>query len=104
MCNCKNEFLEAVKGKDILCALIDYNKDYWDEDAKKNSVLKVGFTETDFNLFLESLNYDYNDGYGGQEVFGTIWYKDGTWSERGEYDGSEWWEYKTCPVVPDNLR
>jgi len=104
MCNCKNEFLEAVKGKDILCASIEYGKDYWDEDAKKHNVLKVGFTETDFNLFLESLNYEYDSGYGGQEVFGFIWYKDGTWSERGEYDGSEWWEYKSCPVVPDNLR
>lgn len=102
--NCKKEFIEHTKEKDILCASIEYGKAYWDEDAKKHSVLKVGFTETDFNLFLKSLNYEYDSGYGGQEVLGTIWYKDGTWSERGEYDGSEWWEYKSCPVVPDNLK
>jgi len=101
MSNCKDEFLEAIKGHDVLCADIKYCKSYYEEEQ---SFLKVGFSESDFNLFLESLNYDYDDGYGGQEVFGTIWYKDGTWSERGEYDGSEWWEYKVVPTIPDNLR
>ena len=57
MANCKKEFIEHTKEKDILCASIEYGKAYWDEDAKKHSVLKVGFTETDFNLFLKSLNY-----------------------------------------------
>jgi len=46
----------------------------------------------------------YDSGYGGQEVFGTIWYVDGTWSDRGEYDGSEWYEYHKCPDIPDNVR
>jgi len=102
--NCKKEFIEHTKGKDILCASIEYGKDYWDEDVKKHSELKIGFNESDFKSFLDSLDYDYDDGYGGQEVFGTIWYKDETWSERGEYDGSEWWEYKSCPIVPDALK
>lgn len=25
--------------------------------------------------------------------------KDGSWFERHEYDGSEWWEYKEKPAV-----
>ena len=43
-------------------------------------------------------------GYGGQELFGTIWYEDGTWSDRGEYDGSEWWNYNKCPDIPDDVK
>jgi len=51
---------------------------------------------------VAQLDFIYNNGYGCQELFGTIWYADGTWSERGEYDGSEWWEFKKCPDLPDN--
>lgn len=49
---------------------------------------------------LPRLGFEYDNGYGGQELEGTIWYSDGTWSERGEYDGSEWWEYRACPPLP----
>jgi hypothetical protein len=50
---------------------------------------------------LQPMEYwDYYSGYGGQTLFGTIWYTDGTWSTRGEYDGSEWWDHKTRPDVP----
>ena len=34
---------------------------------------------------LPDIDKEYDDGYGGQELYGTIWYKDGTWSTRGEY-------------------
>lgn len=104
MRNCRDEFLEEIYGKEVLCAYIRSEKTCWGEDRNKSALLKIGFSKEDFNLFLESLNYDYDDGYGGQEVFGNIWYKDGTWSERGEYDGSEWWEYKSAPSIPDNLK
>ena len=46
------------------------------------------------------LDRDYDDGYGGQELFGVIWLTDGTWIERNEYDGSEWWRHVTCPEFP----
>jgi len=46
---------------------------------------------------LALLDREYDDGFGGQELDGTIVFKDGTWLERGEYDGSEWWEYKCKP-------
>jgi len=49
---------------------------------------------------LPNLDFDYDDGYGGQKLYGNIWYTDGTWSERGEYDGAEWWVYKKCPTCP----
>lgn len=47
----------------------------------------------------------YDSGYGlaeideGLKVVGKDW-----WLERHEYDGSEWWEYKTMPVQPPNHR
>ena len=49
---------------------------------------------------LPLLDFEYDDGWGGQQLFGHVWYTDGTWSERGEYDGAEWWEHKSCPDIP----
>ena len=48
--------------------------------------------------FEQVADFDYDHGYGGNEismqfmVVGDDW-----WLERHEYDGSEWWEYKTMP-------
>ena len=53
---------------------------------------------------LEQLDFEYYNSYGGQELFGTIWYTDSTWSTRGEYDGSEWWEYNVVPDIPVELK
>ncbi|MGD8306170.1 MAG: hypothetical protein PVF17_05920 [Ignavibacteria bacterium] len=50
---------------------------------------------------LDKLNFDYDNGYGGQEIFGWITFKDNTWLERGEYDGSEWWNFKRKPGPED---
>jgi hypothetical protein len=52
----------------------------------------------------EQLDFEYNDGYGSQKLFGIIWFTDGTWSTRGEYDGSEWWEYHVVPDIPTDLK
>lgn len=51
--------------------------------------------------FLQSLDFNYDDGYGLQKIEGNIWYQDGTWSDRGEYDGSEWWQYQSVPEIPE---
>ena len=56
--------------------------------------------EGTLSAVLPRLEFDYHNGYGGQELEGTIWYSDDTWSERGEYDGSEWWEHRECPPLP----
>lgn len=42
---------------------------------------------------------DYDDGYGSQVWSGWVSFTDGTWIERHEYDGSEWWEYKETPSL-----
>lgn len=57
-------------------------------------------TFKDFIDYAQDLEYD--DGYGGAEIntylviVGNDW-----WLERGEYDGSEWWEFKTVPEQVD---
>ena len=53
---------------------------------------------------LDLLDFEYDNGYGTQEVFGVVWFADGTWAERGEYDGSEWWEHHTIPEIPEHLK
>ena len=51
----------------------------------------------------EVMDYEYSDGFGGAEVEGSlkVVFHDGTWLERGEYDGSEWWAYKKLPTQPE---
>lgn len=46
----------------------------------------------------EKVNYD--NGFGGQEVVtDLVILGDNWWLERGEYDGSEWWGFRTVPKV-----
>jgi hypothetical protein len=101
--NCKEEFLEHVKdtNQEVLCAKIIGGKSYGKTISFE---LPVNFSELQMEAFLVSLDFEYYAGYGGQEIDGTIWYKDGTWSSRGEYDGSEGWEYNSCPEIPEELR
>ena len=58
----------------------------------------------DIEDFLNNLDFKYDSGFGGQLLYGNVWFTDGTWLERGEYDGSEWWEYKTTPAIPEECR
>lgn len=55
--------------------------------------------------FKEILNYNYDSGFGIPEIseFLYIVGKD-WWLERHEYDGLEWWEYKTLPNKPTIIR
>lgn len=53
---------------------------------------------------LECFDFEYDAGYGSQELFGCILFEDGSWLEREEYDGSEWWEYHRAPTVEDLLQ
>lgn len=60
-----------------------------------------------FNLdyFLEVANKEYDDGYGGAEVCESlVVVGDDWWLERHEYDGSEWWEFKTLPILKDDAK
>ena len=104
--NAKEELLglveEAGTSKlSIKCARIVYGDEY--SKDRKIFLLPVGYSKEALEKFLEFLNFDYDAGYGGQNLFGTIWFKDSTWAEREEYDGSEWWEYRIKPSIPEEL-
>jgi hypothetical protein len=108
MTNAKDELLSQLVGKaSIKCARISRGDDrYYDPewDLPVTLVaLKVGYSEQEYLQFLEQLNFKYNSGFGGQELFGTVWLSDGTWLSRGEYDGSEWWDYNKLPEIPNEL-
>lgn len=53
---------------------------------------------TSWEAFKRNANFEYDDGYGCNQIslnlkiVGDSW-----WLERNEYDGSEWWEFKTHP-------
>ena len=111
MINAQEELLHILeKTKSVIkCAYIKCERgSYWDDDnyvQPSPVLLKEGHTQEEYKEFLQKLNFEYDAGYGGQELFGTVWLmKENTWLERGEYDGSEWWNYQECPQVPDELR
>ena len=89
--NAKEEFLKHVEGRTVVAVDLRF----------ANETQSMRCVSKDMEEILEFLDREYDGGYGFQELFGTIWYeKEGTWSERDEYDGSEWWVYKECPELP----
>lgn len=105
MSNARTEFKRHTKGLTVKCALVHQNRSYWDEEEKKPEiVLPVGYDAKQYEDFLSKLNFEYYAGFGGQELFGMIWYTDGSWSHRGEYDGIEWWEHNSLPEIPEYIK
>jgi hypothetical protein len=92
MTNAKEEFLEAVTGRDVVAAIVKHDG--------KTFLLRQGYTVQDRINFLNNLDFEYRSGYGAQNLFGTVWLKNGKWLDRGEYDGSEWWELREMPAIP----
>ena len=100
--NLKYEFIEHIEQKNVLCARIDHEVNYL--NPVERYILKTGYTKEDWARFLNEINFIYDNDFGHQYITGTIWYTDGTWSDRAEYDGSEWWEHRERPQVPDYLQ
>lgn len=81
--------------EETIAVLKDYRKTpadvYWVGSS-------VSTYKTSWENFAAIANVIYDDGWGSAEVsqaliiVGNTW-----WLERGEYDGSEWWEYKEMP-------
>ena len=69
-------------------------------DRTPQDVLWVGdqYKKTTWDDFASIANFNYDNGYGGNEIADELVVvgKD-FWLERGEYDGSEWWSFKTTP-------
>lgn len=97
MINAKDEFKNHVERRPRIIAVEILKDDF-------EVLLKVGYSKEEYLKFLDSLDFLYDSGYGGRELYGTIWYEDGSWSGRGEYDGSEWGTYKITPIIPNKLQ
>lgn len=100
--NARKEILHHIAGSPVKCIHL-HGRGTYDDTPPATMFLPVGHTEEQFTQFMAMLDKTYDSGYGDQVLYGHIWYVDGTWSERGEYDGSEWWEYKSCPEIPEEL-
>ena len=113
--NAKTELLETLTNlAKIRCAVIaklcdripfsslkeiDHRKRF-----SKTIELQENYSEEDLSKFLNELDFQYDGGYGEQELYGTIWLTDNSWFSREEYDGSEWWQYQSLPPVPVYLQ
>lgn len=102
--NAKEEFLHVIKDNEVKCAYIIWENWRSGKLKLKKIILKENYTKSEWNKFLGKLDFDYDSGYGFQEISGTIWLTNGDWLSREEYDGSEWWRYNTCPEIPEKCR
>lgn len=100
--NAKDEFLEHINNREILCCSITLTIEGYLYRSNIHN-LHVGYSKAEYIEFIKSIDNEYDSGFGSQNLIGTIWYKDMTWSSRNEYDGSEWWVYYKVPEIPIEL-
>lgn len=78
--------------------------DYYGEDCCE-AILRSTRSKEDEIEFLHQLSkIEYDNGYGSQELYGIIVFKDGSWLERREYDGSEWWAKCELPLEEEYFK
>lgn len=91
MTNARDELLNFLAGKPpVICLSFARDCNYSPGPETTGTLDEV----------LPHLDFDYCSGFGSQELFGTIWFADGSWADRGEYDGSEWWQHQSRPDLP----
>ena len=86
--NAQKELIEHIGNRKVKLVRVALGHPSLDDSVRIEGVI------TDI---IHKLNFTYDNSYGYQNLYGYIWYTDGSWTERAEYDGSEWWEYKKCP-------
>ena len=94
MRNAKDELLEHVGGMVVEFIRIAYRKGYYEKPL---------FIDGSLGDSVKLLDFSYDSGFGSQELFGFVLYSDGTWSEREEYDGQEWWVHRKPPTINTEL-
>lgn len=63
------------------------------------------FKVTKENFEIVAKKTDYDSGFGAQHVAtDLVLVGDGWWIERCEYDGSEWFEFKTIPEKKEETK
>ena len=92
----REEILEFLEDKPKVKCICLYS--YPDEkcySTPTEPILKIGFTEQDFENFLAEVeeSWCYTDGI--------IWFEDNTWAEIETYDDRTWWEHRKLPDIPE---
>lgn len=102
--------LSSLKAKlncSIVCASIQYKPFNWSKLEPydtKNIILPVNHTKEQYKTFLKEMTFEYNSGFGAQELFGVVWLTNDVALERQDYDGSEWWYLNysdNIPAIPE---
>lgn len=96
----RKEKLERGEGTNLLKETIEK---LYSHDKTPQDVLYVVSRDckATWEDFVELADFEYDAGYGGAEISPELYIVgDNWWLERHEYDGSEWWEFKTLPQAP----
>jgi hypothetical protein len=88
--NAKEEILEHISNREVKYITVTLAHQSDIEEKIEGKLEEILF----------HLDFDYDSGYGSQYLDGCIWFEDGTWSERHQYDGSEYWSHHVCPPLP----
>lgn len=99
--NVAEELRNVLEDTDQVIAL---DLTYTDSDGNTSwrQIWRRDQSSLSFEEFLKNhLNLFYKNGYGSQQLFGEVWLDDNSWLERCEYDGSEWWEHRVRPPLPE---
>lgn len=93
--NIKEDLLSHVGKKEILCAHIDYRDNEF--------YLPIDHTPEQFSEFSQGLDINITVSY--EPLYGTIWYKDGSWSKLRSDPNElyQWWEHYSAPEIPKEL-
>lgn len=89
--------------EETIGVLKDYSLTWDDVDAVILEGDNTLISKENFEEVARRTNY--SAGYGAVEIrsdlviVGWNW-----WLERAEYDGSEWWELKTKPFIPNDTK
>lgn len=92
----REELLEFLEDKPKVKCICLYN--YPDSSCyltPTEPVLKIGFTEQDFEKFLSEVKESWC------YIEGRIWFEDGSWAEIQDYDDQNWWEHRQLPLIPE---
>ena len=53
----------------------------------------------DLNEYLNLLDFEYEGRWDELTIAGTIWFSDGNYAHREDFDGQEWWHLHQAPMM-----
>lgn len=87
-------------------------EDISENDLSTNDIIYIGTDPTrygpyyscDWETYQNIADFEYDNGYGGNEIplDLIILFRDGSFMERNEYDGSEWWSVRRPIAIPQD--